>query len=159
MSRKKPAALSHVDAAGRARMVDVSAKAPTSRVAVARGHITLSAAARKAVRGNTLKKGDALATARLAGVMAAKRTAGLIPLCHPLPLTHVDVEIDADTDGYAITATVRTNGPTGVEMEALAAVSVAALTIYDMVKSVDQRMTIGQIHVIEKTGGKRDFRR
>jgi cyclic pyranopterin phosphate synthase len=156
---KKPAALSHVDASGRARMVDVSAKAATSRQAVARGHIALSAAARKAVRGNTLKKGDALATARLAGVMAAKRTADLIPLCHPLQLTHVDVEIEADKNGYVITATVRTNGPTGVEMEALTAVSVTALTIYDMVKAVDQGMTIGSIHVTEKTGGKRDFRR
>lgn len=159
MSRKRTPTLSHVDAAGRARMVDVSAKAPTARQAAARGHIALSPAARKAVRTNSLKKGDALATARLAGVMAAKRTADLIPLCHPLQLTHVDVEIDAVKDGYDITATVRTSGPTGVEMEALTAVSVAALTIYDMVKAVDQRMTIGQIHLIEKTGGKRDFKR
>lgn len=158
MSRKKTA-LSHVDAAGRARMVDVSAKAITSRQAVASGHITLSAAARKAVRANSLKKGDALGTARLAGVIAAKRTADLIPLCHPLQLTHVDVEIDPVKDGYAITATVRTNGPTGVEMEALTAVSVTALTIYDMVKAVDQAMTIGKIQVIEKTGGTRDFTR
>ncbi len=158
MSRKKTA-LSHVDGAGRARMVDVSAKAITWRQAVATGHITLSAAARKAVRANSLKKGDALGTARLAGVMAAKRTADLIPLCHPLQLTHVDVEIDSVTDGYAITATVRTNGPTGVEMEALTAVSLTALTIYDMVKAVDQGMTIGKIHVIEKTGGTRDFTR
>lgn len=159
MNRKRTPALSHVDAAGRARMVDVSAKAPTARQAAASGHIALSAAARKAVRTNSLKKGDALATARLAGVMAAKRTADLIPLCHPLQLTHVEVEIDAVKDGYAITATVRTSGPTGVEMEALTAVSVAALTIYDMVKAVDPRMTIGQIHLIEKTGGKRDFKR
>ena len=158
MSPKKPV-LSHVDAAGRARMVDVSAKPPTSRQAVATGHIALSDAARKAVRANSLKKGDALGTARLAGVMAAKRTADLIPLCHPLQLTHVDVEIEAVKDGYTITATVRTNGPTGVEMEALTAVSVTALTIYDMVKAVDQGMTIGQIRVIEKTGGARDFRR
>lgn len=159
MSRKRTPTLSHVDAAGRARMVDVSAKAPTARQAAARGHIALSPAARKAVRTNSLKKGDALATARLAGVMAAKRTADLIPLCHPLQLTHVDVEIDAVKDGYDITAIVRTSGPTGVEMEALTAVSVAALTIYDMVKAVDPRMTIGRIHLIEKTGGKRDFTR
>lgn len=158
MSRKKTV-LSHVDAAGRARMVDVSGKALTSRQAVATGHITLSAQARKAVRANSLKKGDALGTARLAGVMAAKRTADLIPLCHPLQLTYVGVEIDAVKDGYAITATVRTNGPTGVEMEALTAVSVTALTIYDMVKAVDQGMTIGKIQVIEKTGGARDFTR
>ena len=158
MSRSK-SALSHVDARGRARMVDVSAKPATSRQAVAVGHIALGAAARKAVRENSLKKGDALGTARLAGVMAAKRTADLIPLCHPLQLTHVDVEVDAVKDGYRITATVRTSGPTGVEMEALTAVSVTALTIYDMVKAVDQRMTIGDIHLLEKTGGKRDFRR
>ena len=155
--RKTP--LSHVDAAGRARMVDVSAKPATARQAIAKGHIALGAAARKAIRDKRLKKGDPLSAARLAGVMAAKRTAELIPLCHPLQLTHVDVEVDAAKDGYDITATVRTMGPTGVEMEALTAVAVAALTIYDMVKAVDQRMTIGQIHLVEKTGGKRDFKR
>ena len=159
MKAKKTPRLSHVDAEGRARMVDVSAKAPTSRQAIARGHIALSAAARAAIRDRKLKKGDPLGTARLAGVMAAKRTSDLIPLCHPLQLTHVDVELDAVKDGYDITATVRTTGPTGVEMEALTAVAVAALTIYDMVKAVDQDMTIGRIHVIEKTGGKRDFTR
>ena len=152
-------ALSHVDATGRARMVDVSAKAPTSRQAVARGHIALGAEARNAIRDKRLKKGDPLSAARLAGVMAAKRTSDLIPLCHPLQLTHVDVEIEAVKDGYSITATVRTTGPTGVEMEALTAVAVAALTIYDMVKAVDQRMTIGKIRLMEKTGGKRDFKR
>jgi cyclic pyranopterin monophosphate synthase len=140
-------------------MVDVSAKAPTARQAVATGHITLSAAARRAIRDKRLKKGDPLAAARLAGVMAAKKTSELIPLCHPLALTHVDVELEPVRDGYAITATVRTTGPTGVEMEALTAVAVAALTIYDMVKAVDQKMTIGKIRLIEKTGGKRDFRR
>lgn len=158
MTKRKPA-LSHVDRAGKARMVDVSAKAPTAREAVARGHITLSAAARAAIRDTRLKKGDPLSTARLAGVMAAKRTSELIPLCHPLQLTHVDVELDAVKDGYDITATVRTTGPTGVEMEALTAVAVAALTIYDMVKAVDHRMTIGKIQVIAKTGGTRDFTR
>ena len=158
MSRKKPA-LSHVDATGRARMVDVSAKAPTMRQAVASGHIAMSAAARSAIRGKRIKKGDPLSAARLAGVMAAKKTADLIPLCHPLQLTHADVDLEAVKDGYTITATVRTIGPTGVEMEALTAVAVAALTIYDMVKAVDPGMTIGKIHLIEKTGGKRDFRR
>jgi cyclic pyranopterin phosphate synthase len=155
MTKRKT--LSHVDGAGRARMVDVSAKPPTSRQAVARGHIALGAGARKAIRDKRLKKGDPLSAARLAGVMAAKRTSDLIPLCHPLQLTHVDVELDAVRDGYTITATVRTTGPTGVEMEALTAVAVAALTIYDMVKAVDQRMTIGQIRLIAKRGGKRDF--
>ena len=158
MTKKRAKTLSHVDQEGRARMVDVSAKAPTARQAIARGHISLSAEARAAIRDKRIKKGDPLAAARLAGVMAAKRTSDLIPLCHPLHLTHVDVEIDAVADGYAITATVRTTGPTGVEMEALTAVAVAALTIYDMVKAVDQRMTIGNIRLVEKTGGKRDFR-
>lgn len=158
MTRRKHA-LSHVDRTGRARMVDVSAKAPTAREATATGHIALSAAARAAIRDRRLKKGDPLSAARLAGVMAAKRTSELIPLCHPLQLTHVDVELDAVKGGYDITATVRTTGPTGVEMEALTAVAVAALTIYDMVKAVDQRMTIGGIHLVEKTGGARDFRR
>lgn len=157
MSKRKPP-LSHVDAKGRARMVDVSAKSPTSRQAVATGHISLSPAARSAIRNKKLKKGDPLAVARLAGVMAAKRTSDLIPLCHPLQLTHVDVEISPARDGYDITARVRTTGPTGVEMEALTAVSVAALTIYDMVKAVDHRMVIGQIRLVEKTGGKRDFK-
>lgn len=155
MSKRK---LSHVDRAGRARMVDVSRKPATAREAVAKGHIALSAQARAAIRAKKLKKGDPLSVARLAGVMAAKRTSELIPLCHPLQLTHVDVELDAVHDGYDITATVRTNGPTGVEMEALTAVSVAALTIYDMVKAVDQRMKIGKIHLLLKTGGKRDFK-
>ena len=153
--RKSP--LSHVDAGGRARMVDVSQKPPTARQAVARGHIALSAAARAAIRDKRLKKGDPLSTARLAGIMAAKRTSDLIPLCHPLQLSHVDVELAAVKDGYDITATVRTTGPTGVEMEALTAVAVTALTIYDMVKAVDHRMTIGKIHLSEKRGGKRDF--
>lgn len=157
--RPRAATLSHVDASGRARMVDVSAKPATARQAVARGHIALGAEARKAIRDKRLKKGDPLSAARLAGVMAAKRTSELIPLCHPLQLTHVDVELAAAKDGYDITATVRTTGPTGVEMEALTAVAVAALTIYDMVKAIDQRMTIGKIHLTEKTGGKRDFRR
>lgn len=159
MTRKKRPSLSHVDVSGRARMVDVSAKPPTAREAVATGHIALSAAAIAAIRDKRLRKGDPLAAARLAGVMAAKRTSDLIPLCHPLTLTHVDVELDAVANGYAITATVRTTGPTGVEMEALTAVAVAALTIYDMVKAVDQQMTIGRIRVRKKSGGRRDFAR
>jgi cyclic pyranopterin phosphate synthase len=157
MTRKKQPALSHVDRSGRARMVDVSAKPATAREAIATGHIALSADALAAIRDKRLKKGDPLATARLAGVMAAKRTSELIPLCHPLALTHVDVELDAVANGYAITARVRTTGPTGVEMEALTAVAVTALTIYDMVKAVDQKMTIGRIRVTKKAGGKRDF--
>jgi cyclic pyranopterin phosphate synthase len=156
---KRKATLSHVDSTGRARMVDVSAKIPTARQAIARGHIALGAEARQAIRDKRLKKGDPLSAARLAGVMAAKRTPELIPLCHPLQLTYVDVDIEAVSDGYGITATVRTTGPTGVEMEALTAVSVAALTIYDMVKAVDPRMVIGGIQLVEKTGGKRDFKR
>ena len=158
MTKRKPA-LSHVDGTGRARMVDVSQKPATARQAIASGHIALSADARAAIRDRKLKKGDPLAAARLAGVMAAKKTADLIPLCHPLQLTHVDVELESVKDGYAITATVRTTGPTGVEMEALTAVAVAALTIYDMVKAVDPRMTIGAIRLMEKTGGKSDFKR
>ena len=158
MTKRAKAKLSHVDGQGRARMVDVSAKAATARQAIAKGHIALGAGARAAIRDRKLKKGDPLAAARLAGVMAAKRTSELIPLCHPLQLTHVDVELDPVRDGFEITATVRTTGPTGVEMEALTAVAVAALTIYDMVKAVDQRMTIGSIRLVEKTGGKQDFK-
>lgn len=156
MGRKKPA-LSHVDATGRARMVDVSAKAPTMRQAVAVGHVAMSAAARSAIRGTRIKKGDPLSAARLAGIMAAKKTADLIPLCHPLPLTHADVALDAVKDGYAITATVRTMGPTGVEMEALTAATIAALTVYDMTKMVDEDVEIENVRLVEKRGGKSDF--
>src|SRR5690348_10377511 len=150
MSRK----LSHVDAKGRIRMVDVSEKAPTAREAVARGRITMSPVALRAVRSGAIRKGDPLETARLAGIMAAKRTASLIPLCHPLAISHADVTLTPLKRGYDIEARVRTTGPTGVEMEALTAVSVAALTIYDMVKAVDRSMTIGEIRLIEKRGGK-----
>ena len=139
-------------------MVDVSEKAVTSREAVARGEITMSAAALTLVRSGQVAKGDPLQTARLAGVMAAKQTSALIPLCHPLPLSHVAVDLQPTRRGYAIEARVRTSAQTGVEMEALTAVAVAALTIYDMVKAVDQRMTIGAIRLVEKTGGKRDFK-
>lgn len=154
---RRRAVLSHVDAEGRPRMVDVSHKTPTARRAVARGHVAMNAQARGAIRDRRISKGDPLAAARLAGVMAAKKTADLIPLCHPLALTHVDVDVTPDEEGYAITAAVRTTGPTGVEMEALTAVAVAALTIYDMAKAVDPGMTISGIRLVEKTGGKRDI--
>ena len=146
--------LSHVDARGRVRMVDVGGKAVTDREAVARGHITIAPAALRLIRRGAIAKGDPLQTARLAGIMAAKRTASLIPLCHPLPLTHVDVELRATRTGYAIEARVRTSGQTGVEMEALTAVTVAALTIYDMVKAVDKEMVIGDVCLVEKRGGR-----
>ena len=146
--------LSHVDARGRVRMVDVSEKATTAREAVARGEIRMSKAAVKMIRQNAVAKGDPLQTARLAGIMAAKQTASLIPLCHPLPITHVSVDLTPRPTGYAIEARVRTSSQTGVEMEALTAVSVAALTIYDMVKAVDKEMVIGDICLVEKKGGR-----
>jgi cyclic pyranopterin phosphate synthase len=146
--------LTHVDETGRLRMVDVSDKAITVREAVARGRITMSADALRAVREATLQKGDALQAARLAGIMAAKRTADLIPLCHPLPLTHVDVILTAAPDGYLVEGRARTTAQTGVEMEALTAVSVAALTLYDMVKAVDRGMVIGDIRLVAKRGGR-----
>jgi len=145
------ARLSHVDETGRIRMVDVSAKPVSVREAIARGHITLSAEALRQIRAGTMKKGDPLETARLAGIMAAKETSALIPLCHPLPLSHADVRLTRRRDGYDIEATVRTTAQTGVEMEALTAVSVAALTIYDMVKAVDKAMVIGDIRLVKKT--------
>ena len=134
-------------------MVDVGAKPVTAREAVARGSITMAPAALRAIRRGRVKKGDPLQTARLAGIMAAKRTAELVPLCHPLPLTHVDVQIASRPTGYTIEARVRTSAQTGVEMEALTAVAVAALTIYDMVKALDRAMVIGDIVLMEKTGG------
>jgi cyclic pyranopterin monophosphate synthase len=146
--------LSHVDADGKVRMVDVGAKAVTAREALARGEITMSAAALRLIRSGKVKKGDPLQTARLAGIMAAKQTSALIPLCHPLPLTHVSVELTPTRRGYRIESRVRTSGQTGVEMEALTAVSVAALTIYDMVKAVDKEMVIGDICLVEKSGGR-----
>src|SRR5690242_13547206 len=149
--RKTPVRLSHVDASGRIRMVDVGAKPVTAREAIARGHIRISAEARRQIRAGGMKKGDPLETARLAGIMAAKQTSALIPLCHPLPISHADVQIVADDDGYAIEATVRTTAQTGVEMEALTAVSVAALTVYDMVKAVDKTMVIDGVHLVAKT--------
>jgi len=135
-------------------MVDVGAKASTAREAVARGRITMSAEALRQIRTGAVKKGDPLQAARLAGVMAAKQTSALIPLCHPLNLTGVDVELIPIARGYDIEARVRTLAQTGVEMEALTAVAVAALTVYDMVKAVDKRMTIGAIRLMKKSGGK-----
>ena len=153
---KTPAAtqLSHVDAAGRVRMVDVGDKAVTAREAVARGEITMSGEALRLIRAGAVAKGDPLQTARLAGIMAAKKTSELIPLCHPLPISHAGVELTPTRRGYRIEARVRTTSQTGVEMEALTAVAVAALTIYDMVKAVDQEMVIGEIYVVEKKGGR-----
>ena len=148
------AKLSHLDEKGKARMVDVGDKPVTAREAWAQGAITMSATARRAITRGGLAKGDPLQTARLAGIMAAKRTAELIPLCHPLPLTHVSVELTGIRHGYRIDARVRTASQTGVEMEALTAVAVAALTIYDMVKAVDKEMVIGEISLIEKKGGR-----
>ena len=148
------ARLSHVDARGRIKMVDVGDKPVTSREALARGTITMSAAALKLIRRGEIVKGDPLQAARLAGILAAKHTASLIPLCHPLPLTHVSVELSPSKNGYNIEARVRTSAQTGVEMEALTAVSVAALTIYDMVKAVDKEMIIGDICLVEKSGGR-----
>ena len=135
-------------------MVDVSEKATTAREAVARGAITMSREALRLIRSNAIAKGDPLQTARLAGIMAAKQTSALIPLCHPLPLTHVSVELTPTRTGYRIESRVRTSSQTGVEMEALTAVSVAALTIYDMVKAVDKEMVIGDICLVEKKGGR-----
>jgi len=148
------ATLSHLDAKGKARMVDVGDKPVTAREALARGEITMSATALRLIRTGALAKGDPLQVARLAGIMAAKKTAELIPLCHPLPLTHVRVELTPTRRGYRIEARVRTTSQTGVEMEALTAVAVAALTIYDMAKAVDKGMVIGDICLIEKKGGR-----
>ncbi len=150
----RPARLTHLDADGRITMVDVGDKDVTLRTAVATGHVAMSATARRAIRAGRIKKGDPLQAARLAGIMAAKRTADLIPLCHPLLLTGIDVTLVHTTSGVGITARVRTAGQTGVEMEALTAVAAAALTVYDMVKAVDKSMVIGAIQLEEKSGGR-----
>ena len=152
--RARRARLSHVGPDGRVRMVDVSDKSVTAREAVARGKVTMSKTALRQIRSGAIKKGDPLQTARLAGIMAAKQTASLIPLCHPLNLSHVDVALTPVRDGYIVEARVRTTERTGVEMEALTAVAVAALTIYDMVKAVDRAMVIGEIKLVEKRGGR-----
>ena len=161
--RRKPNALTHIDNAGRPRMVDVSAKATTAREATARGSVYMAAATLALVTSGkaakpalSLPKGDVLTTAQLAGIMAAKRTHELIPLCHPLPLTAIDVSLapDVKRSTVDITATVRTTAQTGVEMEALTAVSVAALTVYDMLKAAQKDIRIGDIRLLRKRGGK-----
>ena len=146
--------LTHLDSEGHARMVDVGGKAPTARVAVAAGRITMNAQALAAIRDGTAPKGDVLAAARIAGIMAAKKTAELIPLCHPLALDAVTVDFALEADGVRVTATASLNGKTGVEMEALTAASVALLTVYDMAKAVDKAMVIDGVRLIEKRGGK-----
>lgn len=146
--------LTHLDDAGAAHMVDVSGKAATAREAVATGRIAMSPEAAAAIRTGTALKGDVLAIARVAGIMAAKKTAELIPLCHPLPLTRVAIDLVVDETGVTATATAATDAKTGVEMEALTAVSVALLTIYDMAKAIDKAMTITGIRLLTKTGGK-----
>ncbi|MCI4589543.1 cyclic pyranopterin monophosphate synthase MoaC [Sphingobium sp. BYY-5] len=152
--------LTHLDDDGAARMVDVSAKAVTAREAVASGRIDMSGEAAKAIADGLVKKGDVLAVARVAGIMAAKRTADLIPLCHPIALSAVTVDFVSDDSGVTVTATARTAGQTGVEMEAMTAASVALMTVYDMAKAVDKGMIIGNIRLIAKTGGKSgDWRR
>jgi cyclic pyranopterin monophosphate synthase len=152
MSKPK---LSHLNESGQARMVDVGHKPVTERVAIAKGEVHMLPETLALIQQGALKKGDVLSIAQLAGVMAAKRTADLIPLCHPLPLNQilVDIELDAALPGVTITATVRTSAKTGVEMEALTAVSVAALTVYDMAKAVEKNMHIENIRVVEKRGG------
>jgi len=146
--------LTHLDESGNARMVDVGGKAETQRVAVASGQIRMSAAALDAIRDGEVPKGDVLAAARIAGIMAAKKTAELIPLCHPLALDAVTVDFALEADGVRATASASLSGRTGVEMEALTAASVALLTIYDMAKAVDKAMVIEDLRLIEKRGGK-----
>jgi cyclic pyranopterin phosphate synthase len=149
------ALLSHIDGSGKARMVDVSEKLPSNRTAIAKGEIRMAEKTLTLIADRSIKKGEVLSVAQLAGVMAAKRTAELIPLCHPLQLTYVGVELNIDLNlpGIQITAEVKNVGQTGVEMEALTAVSIAALTVYDMVKAVDKTMQITHIRLVEKHGG------
>lgn len=154
--------LTHIDASGRARMVDVSAKGETVRVATARGRVLMQPNTLELIRTGGHAKGDVLAVAQVAGVMGAKRTPDVIPMCHPLPITGVDLgfELNEADSSVEISATVRVTGKTGVEMEALTAVSIAALTIYDMCKAVDKGMVIDQVRLMEKSGGKSgDYRR
>lgn len=146
--------LTHLDADGSAHMVDVGDKVPTRRVAVATGRIVMAPEALTAIRDGLVKKGDVLAVARVAGIMAAKRTSDLIPLCHPLPLTKASVEFAFEDGAIRVTATAATDGKTGVEMEALTATSTALLTIYDMAKAIDKAMVIEGICLLEKQGGK-----
>jgi len=163
------AELSHIDFEGRAKMVDVGSKPDTERTAIAKGEVRMKPETLALIRAGAMKKGDVLTVAQLAGVMAAKRTSELIPLCHPLPLTHVEVSLELKEElggnegnqgtqcGVEITATARTTGKTGVEMEALTAVSVAALTVYDMAKAAEKTMQITNVRLVEKRGGKSDF--
>ena len=146
--------LTHLGADGSAFMVDVSAKADTAREAVAEGRISMSADALEAVRAGNLKKGDVLGTARIAGIMAAKKTSDLIPLCHPLMLSKITVDFEFEASAIRVQARVRLNGPTGVEMEALTAVTVTLLTLYDMAKALDKSMVMSDIRLLSKTGGK-----
>jgi cyclic pyranopterin monophosphate synthase len=152
--------LSHLDESGSARMVDVGGKAETQRRAVARALVRMSPETAAAVERGDAPKGDVLGTARLAGIQAAKRTSDLIPLCHPLPLDFVDVtaEVDAAAGTVALTAEARTTAKTGVEMEAMTAASIAALTVYDMVKGLERGVTVAELALVEKTGGKEDWR-
>jgi cyclic pyranopterin phosphate synthase len=145
--------LTHIDAQGAARMVDVGAKPSTDRRATARGKLLLSAATLALVKSGRTPKGDVLAAARIAGIMAAKRTPDLIPLAHPLPLSHASVELTFQSDGIAIEATVGTTAPTGVEMEALTAVAVAGLTLYDMLKAIERGATLTDVRLVAKSGG------
>ena len=146
--------LTHLDADGGAHMVDVSAKADTAREAVAEGRISMSAEALTAIRAGNMKKGDVLGTARIAGILAAKKTSDLIPLCHPLMLSKISVDFEYEAKAIRVEARVRLNGPTGVEMEALTAVSVTLLTLYDMAKAMDKSMIISDVRLLSKTGGK-----
>jgi cyclic pyranopterin phosphate synthase len=146
--------LTHLDEQGNARMVDIGAKSPTGRVAIASGRIRMSPRALAAIRDGDVPKGDVLATARIAGIMAAKKTADLIPLCHPLALDAVTVDFALEADAVLVTATASLTGKTGVEMEAMAATSIALLTIYDMAKALDKGMVIDGVRLIEKRGGK-----
>ena len=156
MSNSTGATLTHFDAQGQAHMVDIAAKAATHRIAIAQGRIVMSPATLVIILAGSAKKGDVLGIARVAGIMAAKKTSDLIPLCHPLALTRVAINFTPHEDGATIAcrATVETIGPTGVEMEALTAVQIALLTIYDMCKAVDRGMTITDVCVLEKHGGK-----
>ena len=153
-SNPRDRALTHVDAEGGIRMVDVGDKPVTAREAVARGFIRIAPEALAEIRAGRIAKGDPLQVARVAGIMAAKRTAELIPLCHPIPLTEAAVDLTPSEEGYAIEARVRTTAQTGVEMEALTAVAASALTIYDMVKAIDRTMEIGEIRLVRKAGGR-----
>ncbi|MEZ4272740.1 MAG: cyclic pyranopterin monophosphate synthase MoaC [Myxococcota bacterium] len=150
----KPSKLTHIDAVGAMHMVDVAGKPPSSRRAIAQARVKLGAAARRALASGAAKKGDVLAAARFAGIQAAKKTSELIPLCHPLGLTHASVDLSLKPWGVLVTATTETVGPTGVEMEAMTAASVAALTLYDMLKGVERGIVVENVCLLEKSGGR-----